>query len=153
MSSGGAVTGDPIKHVLVLALENRSFDHMIGACPAVKPAIDGIDPAAPVRINSYAGQSYPQAPGASRIVADDPRHETPHVLVQMKADAPGVPNTGFVEDYATAYPMLTEAGRAEIMKYHDLGQVPAIQALAQNFTVCDAGFHPCPARPGPTGCS
>lgn len=117
MSHGDRATGDPTKHVVVLALENRSFDHMIGACQAVKPAIDGIDPAGPARTNSYSGQSYPQAPGASRIVADDPRHETPHVLVQMKTDAAGMPNAGFVEDYAAAYPMLTPDGRAEIMNY------------------------------------
>jgi phospholipase C len=145
--SNGAATSDPIKHVFVLALENRSFDHMVGACQVVKADIDGIDPAAAPRINSYAGQNYPQAPGAARIVADDPRHETPHVLVQMKSDAAGAPNTGFVEDYATAYPMLTEDGRAEIMKFHALGQVPAIHALAQNFTVCDRWFS---SVPGPT---
>ena len=145
--SNGPATSDPIKHVLVLALENRSFDHMVGACQAVKPNIDGIDPAAAARSNSHAGKDYPQAPGASRIVADDPRHETPHVLVQMKFDAAGMPNTGFVEDYATAYPMLTEDGRAEIMKFHALGQVPAIHELAQNFTVCDRWFS---SVPGPT---
>jgi phospholipase C len=150
MSNGDAATGainDPIKHVLVLALENRSFDHMIGACQAVKTAIDGIDPAAATRTNSYAGRSYPQVPGAARVVADDPRHETPHVLIQLRADTAGTLNTGFVEDYATAYPMLTAAGRAEIMKYHDLGQVPALHALAQNFTVCDRWFS---SVPGPT---
>jgi phospholipase C len=144
MSNGDA--DDPIKHVALLALENRSFDHMLGACQAIKPQIDGVAPASSPRANSYAGHDYQQLPGAQRIVVDDPRHETPHVLAQLKADA-GTPNAGFVEDYATAYPMLTEAGRAEIMRYHALGQLPALHALAQNFTVCDRWFS---SVPGPT---
>jgi phospholipase C len=49
---------DPIKHVLVLALENRSFDHMLGACQVVKPDIDGIPPLGPQRSNSYGGKAY-----------------------------------------------------------------------------------------------
>ena len=89
---------DPIKHVVVLALENRSFDHMLGACQGVKSDIDGIPPLGPQRSNSYGGKTYPQVDGAARIVVDDPRHETPHVLVQLKADSTGTPNAGFVED-------------------------------------------------------
>jgi phospholipase C len=145
--AANAASDDPIKHVLVLSLENRSFDHMLGACQAVKADIEGISPDGPPRDNSFDGQSYQQVDGAARIVVDDPRHETPHVLVQLKADAAGTPNTGFVEDYSVSYPMLTAAGRAEIMKYHALGMVPALHSLAQNFTVCDHWFS---SVPGPT---
>jgi phospholipase C len=150
MGNGDSVktgTNDPIKHVLVLSLENRSFDHMLGACQSVKAELDGIPPGGPPRTNSFAGQSYPQVDGAARIVVDDPRHETPHVLVQLKADASGTPNTGFVEDYSVSYPMLTASGLAEIMKYHALGMVPALHSLARNFTVCDHWFS---SVPGPT---
>jgi phospholipase C len=147
MSDAFNTAADPIKHVVVLVLENRSFDHMLGACQGVKPDIDGIPPLGPQRSNSYGGKTYPQVDGAARIVVDDPRHETPHVLVQLKADPTGTPNAGFVEDYATAYPMLSEVGRAEVMKYHTLGAAPALHALAQNFTVCDRWFS---SVPGPT---
>lgn len=139
--------GDPIEHVIVLALENRSFDHMLGDCQTVKPEIDGIPPGAPPRTNQFDGQTYEQTPGAARVIIEDPRHETPHVLVQLKADAAGVPNSGFVEDYARAYPMLTGPGRAEVMKYHEYGSLPALHALATNFAVCDRWFA---SVPGPT---
>lgn len=49
---GGSATADPIKHVVVLALENRSFDHMLGACQAVKPEIEGISPGGQPRSNA-----------------------------------------------------------------------------------------------------
>jgi phospholipase C len=138
---------DPIEHVVVLVLENRSFDHMLGACQSVKATIDGIPKGSPPRVNSYGGKSFSQLPGAARVVVDDPRHETPHVLNQIKPDANGVPNAGFVADYATAYPMMNDAGRAEIMKVHDFGTLPALHALAAQFTVCNRWFA---SVPGPT---
>lgn len=147
MANGAETPKDPIEHILVLTLENRSFDHMLGACQAVKADIDGVLPGAPPRTNSYSGRAYPQVDGAARIIADDPRHETPHVLVQLRPDATGTPNSGFVEDYAAYYHMLTDAGRGEIMKYHALGTLPALHALARHFTVCDRWFS---SVPGPT---
>lgn len=136
---------DPIRHVIVLALENRSFDHMLGTCQAQRPDLDGIPPDAPPRTNSFGGQNYPQEPGAARVVAEDPRHETPHVLAQLGAG--GTANGGFVEDYARAYPMLTPGKRGEVMRYHALGTLPALHALASSFTVCDRWFS---SVPGPT---
>jgi hypothetical protein len=34
---------DKLKHIVVLMMENRSFDHMLGALKATDPRIDGID--------------------------------------------------------------------------------------------------------------
>jgi phospholipase C len=68
MTNGNPVQSandDPVRHVIVLALENRSFDHMLGACQATKPEIDGIPPGAPPRTNQFAGQTYQQRDGAA----------------------------------------------------------------------------------------
>jgi phospholipase C len=146
-NTAAASGDDPIRHVIVLALENRSFDHMLGACQAAKPEIDGIPPGNQPRTNEYAGQTYEQRPAAARILVEDPRHETPHVLAQLKRDASGAPNSGFVEDYVTAYPMLKDDARHEVMRYHARGALPALQALAESFTVCDRWFS---SVPGPT---
>lgn len=136
---------DPIKHVIVLALENRSFDHILGACQRVK-ALDGAV-ADPPRQNSCDGVLYPQAEGAARVLANDPHHETPHVLAQLKPDATGQPNAGFVQDYALSYPTADKAQWGEVMKYHALDTLPALHALARNFLVCDRWFA---SVPGPT---
>jgi phospholipase C len=138
---------DPIEHVVVLMLENRSFDHMLGACAQINPEIDGIPAGSPARTNSYQQKDYPQEPGAKRIVTDDPRHETAHVLAQLVPGADGTPS-GFVSDYATAYlHTMTEEDRGEVMKYHGLGTLPASHALAEHFAVCDRWFS---SVPGPT---
>ncbi len=146
-NSVGTAPDDPIRHVIVLALENRSFDHMLGALQAVKPEIDGIPPGQPPRTNQHDGQIYPQQTGAARAVADDPRHETAHVLVQLRTDPTGNANSGFVADYASAYPALKAAGLTEVMNFHARGALPALHALAENFTVCDHWFS---SVPGPT---
>ena len=34
---------DALRHVVVMMMENRSFDHLLGSLKAVDPRIDGID--------------------------------------------------------------------------------------------------------------
>jgi phospholipase C len=131
----------PIEHVIVLMLENRSFDHVLGDCPKVKSKTGH----APNGRNQYGGKGYPQQPGAARTIADDPLHDLPNVMVQLGGYGSNKVNGGFVLDYARQYPQLATAG--EVMKYHGYGALPAIQALAEAFTVCDQ-WHA--SVPGPT---
>ena len=35
---------DPIEHVVVVMLENHSFDRMLGSLRSVEAAVDGVDP-------------------------------------------------------------------------------------------------------------
>src|SRR5271166_458337 len=137
--------GDNIKHVILLLLENRSFDHVLGCFKEVYPKLEGIDPSTP-RKNSYSGQNYVQAPGAATFLKFDPRHELEHVLIQLS----GGTNAGFVTDFAQSYHKAQAQDLAEVMKYHALGELPAIHALAQNFTICDHWYS---SVPGPTWCN
>lgn len=41
-SSGGSSSSSPIKTVVVLVQENRSFDHMLGWFKELNPEIDGV---------------------------------------------------------------------------------------------------------------
>jgi phospholipase C len=51
---------DPIKHVVVLMLENHSFDQMLGALQEEFPDLEGVDPANP-GTNEGDGTTYSQA--------------------------------------------------------------------------------------------
>lgn len=133
------MANDPIEHVIVLMLENRSFDHLLAGCPKIKAAYT------PAGANRYNGRTYRQLPGASRIVADDPEHDTPDVLVQLEGFGSAKANGRFVLDYGEHYPRLANPG--EVMRYHDEGTLPAIHALADAFTVCDQWYA---SVPGPT---
>jgi phospholipase C len=134
---------DQIQHVVVLMLENRSFDHMLG-CLQGELNIDGIDPKAP-RSNVLNGTTYCQLPGASRVLNDDPKHEHVNVMAQFGVNG-GSPMSGFVADYAHSYPHASNRW-GEVMKYFDRDSLPTIHALARSFTVCDRWFS---SLPGPT---
>lgn len=135
---------DPIRHVIHLMLENRSFDHFLGAVPGV----DGVNEADPYANLEGPGSAvrYEQRPGAVRKMKPDPRHDHVNVMRQMDPGN-GLPAMGgFVWDLALAKPK-ARAAFPQVMAYFGLGELPAIHQLAQAFTVCDRWFS---SVPGPT---
>ncbi|WP_158623651.1 phospholipase C [Corallococcus llansteffanensis] len=136
---------DPIEHVVVLMLENRSFDQMLGALQGIRPGVDGIDPLlgpGQRRVNlDRQGRPYYQEPGAARILKPDPRHETDHVLHQLE----GMGN--FVRDYQDHYSKARPEQLQQVMSYFPWGSLPALHTLAEQFHVCDR-WHS--SVPGPT---
>ncbi|HTQ37889.1 MAG TPA: alkaline phosphatase family protein [Pirellulales bacterium] len=131
---------DPIKHVIVLMLENRSFDQMLGCFGA---AVDGVVAGSEGVNYDAAGNSYKQRPIAETSFAFDPRHEWEHVIDQL-ADNYG----GFVKDFAAAAEgSPTPNDYHGVMDYFALGQVGALHQLAEHFAVCDRWFS---SVPGPT---
>ena len=137
------VAADPFRHVVLLMLENRSFDHMLGAMQAVVPHLDGVPPGGPPRVNrDSCGRAYPQSVTRTRRVDPDPMHDTANVLVQLRDD-----NQGFVLDYADSYPQTSVEERADVMGYRALGDLPTLHTLARQFAVCHAWFS---SVPGPT---
>ena len=82
-----------IKHVIVLMLENRSFDQMLGDFRNHEGFSDlnGIDRKSPVECRDQDGNSYSQSPKAANCVAPDPPHELDNVLRQLGRPAPDPP--------------------------------------------------------------
>ena len=66
--------GDGIRHVVLLMLENWSFDLMGGCLKAVNPEIDGVDFAKP-GVNEFNHIAYPQQLAARYVITSDPIHE------------------------------------------------------------------------------
>jgi phospholipase C len=136
---------DPIEHVVVLMLENRSFDHMVGSLRSRFPTLDGIDPANPgINLDfTDGGRRYAQAPTSTTALAFDPKHELANVRTQLDT---GGPCGGFVTDFRAAY-QTSPAATQEVMGYYDYGTLPVLHGLASAFTVCDRWFS---SVPGPT---
>src|ERR1700704_1211145 len=131
---------DPIAHVILLLLENHSFDQMLGCFNETYPQIEGVDP---TRCNQdQTGQSFQQQPSRATHVDPDPKHELADVLFQIDAN-----NSNFVAAYARAYPTSTPDQRAQIMSYFPLNFLYSLHALAAEFTICDHWFS---SLPGPT---
>jgi phospholipase C len=157
---------DPrIRHIFVLVLENRSFDHMFGAT-----AIRGTD------AETGAGTQIERRPdgafnevldadgnvthhcvvgtGQKRSVKDDPGHEFGNTLLALcgleaNGDSPTYPpyppinNSGYAQSFSDKSP----PDPCSIMLSYTEKDVPVITALAREFAVCDHWFS---SMPGPT---
>jgi phospholipase C len=145
----------PVKHVFVLMLENHSFDNMLAMS-----GIPGIRAATTANFNTYNGQQYHVRRGAPASMPSDPGHEFPDVAEQLSDNAqltqynpyPTINNGGYVKNYATS---ISEEGHTpspqvigDVMAAFDTPvQLPILQQLASEFTLCDQWFS---SLPGPT---
>jgi len=146
---------EKINHIVVLMLENRSFDHMLGFLQSEQPGIDGlqgdetipedptVQPPVPVRVSATA-----------RYLHDldiDPGHAVRNVNIQL-FDGPDGPfptpplNRGFVFDYAQQ-PGNTLQNAHTIMRCFAPDTLPVLTTLAKEFAICDHWFA---SVPGPT---
>jgi phospholipase C len=134
---------DPIKHVILLLLENRSFDQMLGCFQQSYPnELDGIDLANPQSNLDDSGKPYPQRETREKQMDLDPHHELEHVAVQLEGN-----NEGFIRDFVKCYPTSSQEQREQIMAYYPLMFLDALHRMARDFTICDHWFS---SLPGPT---
>src|ERR1700733_11512169 len=143
---------DRLKHIVVLMMENRSFDHMLGSLKAVDPRIDGITdqmsnpnnmgaPVKPQLLAEFQGQLNP-----------DPDHHFPAVDLQIfsgDTSASRVPNMqGFVKSYFNQRRDTTHSQK--IMYCFKKEDLPVLTTLALEFAVFNRWFA---SIPGPTICN
>lgn len=142
-AAGAEVQADPIRHVVVLMLENRSFDHVLGALQGSIPGLDGVDPAAPgINIDAATGKPVKQAPVAKNVLAVDMPHEYSDVMDQLRDGS-----ANFVNSFVKHNPNSSAADRQQVMAYFEEGSLPVTHALAKNYLVCNRWFS---SLPGPT---
>jgi phospholipase C len=135
---------DPVEHVVVLMMENHSFDQMLGGLSGTIPGLDGVDPKNPKSNPDCpdTSKSVIQAPTPETSIGLDPAHEFDDVQRQMVGN-----NSGFVKDFVMAHPNCKDEDKQMIMAYYADGTLPVLHTLAKNFAVCDRWFS---SMPGPT---
>lgn len=167
-----------IKHIIVLMLENRSFDNMCGWLykqgTALQPS-QFLPPSSPQQFNGlkssyfnpvsedyFSGKSNETYPvfdqaNATNMPDPDPEEGFDDVNIQLFGPEaknpnpnPKFPNLGFVIDYEKA---ITASGipniPVQIMEPFSPAQVPVISALATNYAVSDAWFCSVPSDTWP----
>jgi phospholipase C len=143
---------DSLRHIVVLMMENRSFDHMLGSLKAVDGRIDGVTdqlsnpdttgaPVKPQPLAEFQGQLDP-----------DPDHHFPAVDLQIfggDTSPTRVPNMqGFVKSY---FNQQRDVGHSQkIMYYFQQKDLPVLTKLALEFAVFNRWFA---SIPGPTICN
>jgi phospholipase C len=143
---------DNLKHVVVLMMENRSFDHMLGGLKKKFPKINGLngDESNP-DVNNSSVKVRPDAVYQSQL-DHDPDHHFPGVDLQIFGGPPGpgrVPNMqGFIKSYATQ----GAGGDSShaIMDYFAPEKIPTLTTLATEYAVFNGWFS---SIPGPTICN
>ena len=152
---------DEIRHVIVLMLENQSFDRLLGFVTLDDPTqkLDGLtgaesNPLAPPHDMTPVPVLRLTAPTAY-VTDPGPGHEFEDVNEQLfgdraASDTKTPTNSGFVLNYSRQKDAqgrrLGDLGRG-IMHGLDPALVPVITTLARSFVVCDRWFC---SIPGPT---
>ncbi|KAI9079470.1 hypothetical protein K1719_038552 [Acacia pycnantha] len=135
----------PIKTIVVLVMENRSFDHMLGWMKkAINSLINGVtgEECNPVSTNSSKPESICFTDDA-QFVEPDPGHSFEDVARQVFGSASFPSMTGFVEQALSVSENLSET----VMKGFRPESVPVYAALVREFAVFDRWFS---SIPGPT---
>ncbi len=139
-----------IEHIVVLMLENRSFDHLFGLLPGIdgirdKQLSNLLNPASPP---SNQNPSFPARDGATwtTVGRNGPSHSfdstTEQIYGSKAGPAQGLPaNSGFVENYSMAlrsdHVQATPDILGTIMRAFEEGRLPTLHALAKEFREFD----------------
>jgi phospholipase C len=138
-----------IKHLVVLMMENRSFDHMLGRMMAPDYMIDGLT----------GRESNPDSAGQSVQVSfneimagdltPDPGHHFPDVNMQIFGNFQATPGAAPMQGFVRSYEAHThDTGKSHrIMQCFAPEKIPALTGLARQYAVCDRWFS---SVPGPT---
>jgi phospholipase C len=160
-----------IQNIVVLMLENRSFDHLLGALNTVNPQVAGLT-------GTESNLADPRNPGSAKTPvtpADQyqtpyaipfyPAHEFLDVQTQLYGPGPGsnpakppppnpptdaAPMNGFMFSAIAAAAAAKDAfaeDPQQVMEYFPSAELPVLTALVQNFALFNWWFS---SLPGPT---
>ncbi|EPS67588.1 hypothetical protein M569_07187, partial [Genlisea aurea] len=141
----------PIKTVVVLVMENRSFDHMLGWMKKLNPEIDGVDGSQFNFVNaSDANSRRFTFEDKAHYVDPDPGHSFQAIREQVfgSADtsASPAPMNGFAQQAFAMEPNMTQS----VMNGFLPEKVVAVySALVSEFAVFDRWFASVPASTQP----
>lgn len=161
-----------IEHIVVVMMENRSFDNLLGwlyddqtdpppfNLPDQQPAtFAGLQP------NTYYNElngnrvyashpptAWPPANNPNVVPTPDPHEEFQFVTLQLFGTGSPVPNapadmSGFLLDYSA--PDAGGANAAQIMQTFGPAEANVINDLARNFAVCDHWYASVPSQTWP----
>jgi phospholipase C len=163
-----------IKHVVVVMMENRSFDSLLGwlydnstgrpphNIPPQSPttfeglAVDQysnqLDAGSPRVFASRPPTAWPSTANPNLVPNPDPHEEFDHMTTQIFGTASPSPGSladmsGFLKDYATT--SAGTASAAQIMQSYGPSETNVINQLARSFGVCDGWFASCPCQTWP----
>src|SRR5689334_15275204 len=146
MEEAGTANLEKVDHIVVLMMENRSFDHMLGylSLEGGRSDVDGLREG---MANEHRGRRYPVHHLGTTVIAEDPDHSASSVDLQI--------GRGKMDGFAASYAATMESrgikngDPAPIMGYYHAADVPVYDHLASEFAVCDRWFSSVPGATWP----
>ncbi|KAM7522079.1 hypothetical protein LguiA_011981 [Lonicera macranthoides] len=141
----------PIKTFVVVVMENRSFDHILGWLKKTRPDIDGLTGKESNRVNASDPTSSELFVTDNAIFVDsDPGHSIQAIREQIfgsnDSSADPAPMNGFVQQ---AMAMEAEGLNQTVMSGFKPEVLPVYTELANEFAVFDRWFASVPASTQP----
>jgi phospholipase C len=137
MTDSGSVEPGSVDHIIVIMMENRSFDHWYGSLSLEEgKAVDGL-----------TADMVNLAPDGTEIhpfpVPDPCMSDPPHGWTSTHKQIA----EGTMDGFCTEYAARIGGNGAGAMSYHKRADIPISYALADAYTICDRWFS---SVPGPT---
>jgi phospholipase C len=138
-----------IEHIVVLLLENRSFDHMLGylSLDGGRGDIDGLKAG---MSNEAGGETYP-INHLPETHPPDPRWDPDHSGGATEKQINGGKMDGFAASFAETLAKrgVTDPDPGMVMGYYNATDLPVYDHLAEHFCVCDAWHSSVPGATWP----
>jgi len=145
---------EKVDHVVVLMMENRSYDQMLGylsmdSIVKNKHEINGLTG------NEFNkdkdGNSFSVTRQTKTKIDPGPAHESENMLTQMMNKNGEIDMSGFVRDYAMRLkdwtPSMINKQLPTVMSYYTGAELPVTDYLARQFAICNQWFC---SHAGPT---
>lgn len=136
--TGAASSGlERIEHIVVLMLENRSFDHMLGYL-SLEGGRDDVDGLQPGMANEHAGRRYPIHHLPATYFPDerwDPEHTAAATDRQLNDGAMDGFSASYAETLATRG--VEDGDPGVVMGYYNAFDLPVFDHFAKEFCACD----------------
>ncbi|PWU09806.1 MAG: phospholipase [Terriglobia bacterium] len=123
--------GSPVQHLVLVMMENRSFDHFLGWFPNADGKQAGL---MYPDLNNQLHATFPLAPDYTGCAYPDPDHSYDGARTEY--------DSGNMDGF-----LKIQAGSLFPIGYYTESDIPFLAALARNYTTCDRYF---PAFLGPT---
>lgn len=140
----------PIKTLVVIVMENRSFDHVLGWLKSTRPEIDGLTGKESNRISVSDPNSPEVFVSDDAIFVDsDPGHSFQAIREQIfgsnDSSAKPAPMNGFAQQAES----MSETMSKTVMSGFKSHRIPVYTELANEFAVLDKWFASVPASTQP----
>lgn len=140
-----------IEHVVVLMLENRSFDHLFGYLDHPNSNFPKLD-TTESNCNQSGVETY-VTDTANYTLVPGPGHHHADIIEQLYADLDPTNsepnNSGFVKNYSKQKKNDIVAKGADIMRCLSPDKIPTLTTLAKEYCICTSWFSSVPGATWP----